>query len=152
MLTKLIQEGVNVCRINFSHGTHKEHQKVIENIREINQELGIHTAILGDLQGPKIRVGKIKNNSIEVVNGQEVKFTSKECVGDENGIYISYQNFPQDVYPGETILLDDGKLNFEIKSTNGIDEVVAIVRHGGILSSNSIVPSHISPESVFVTL
>jgi len=136
MLRKIIKAGVNVCRINFSHGTHEGHEKVIDNVREINKEEGLYTAILGDLQGPKIRVGKIKDNSIKVVNGQEITFTSTECIGDENKVYISYQNFPADVAPGETILLDDGKLNFEIISTNGKDEVKAVVRHGGTLSSN----------------
>jgi len=136
MLRKIILAGVNVCRINFSHGEHQEHKKVIDYVREINKEEGLFTAVLGDLQGPKIRVGEIKNGSIEVVNGQEIIFTSTKCVGDENKIYISYQNFPADVSPGETILLDDGKLNFEIVSSNGKDEVKAIVKHGGTLSSN----------------
>jgi pyruvate kinase len=136
MLRKIIKAGVNVCRINFSHGSHEEHMQVINNVREINKEEGLFTAILGDLQGPKIRVGEIKNNGVEVVNGQEITITSTPCVGDENKIYISYQNFPKDVAAGESILLDDGKLHFEIKSTNGEDEVIAIVRHGGKLSSN----------------
>jgi len=136
MLKKIIKAGVNVCRINFSHGSHKEHEQVINYIRDINKEEGLFTAILGDLQGPKIRVGEIENNGVEVVNGQEITISSTPCVGNKEKIYISYQNFPQDVSPGETILLDDGKLNFEIKSTNGVDKVVAIVRHGGILSSN----------------
>jgi pyruvate kinase len=136
MLEKIIDEGVNVCRINFSHGSHEEHKKVINLIREINQERGLFTAILGDLQGPKIRVGTIKGDGIEIVSGQEIVFTSKECIGDEKRIYISYQDFPKDVTPGESILLDDGKLEFEIKSTNRVDEVVATVIHGGKLSSN----------------
>ena len=136
MLRKIIKAGVNVCRINFSHGSHKEHEQVINYIREINKEEGLFTAILGDLQGPKIRVGEIENNEVEVVNGQEIIISSTPCIGTKDKIYISYQNFPQDVAPGETILLDDGKLNFEIKTSNNKDEVVAIVRHGGILSSN----------------
>jgi pyruvate kinase len=136
MLKKIITAGVNVCRINFSHGSYEDHEKVINYIKEINREEHLFTAILADLQGPKIRVGEIKNKSINVINGQEITFTSTPCIGDEKKIYISYQNFPKDVAPGETILLDDGKLNFEIKSTNGKDEVIAIVKHGGILSSN----------------
>jgi pyruvate kinase len=136
MLKKIIKAGVNVCRINFSHGSHQEHEKVMNDIREINEEEGLFTAILGDLQGPKIRVGQIENNSIEVVSGQEITFTSTECIGNKDRIYISYQNFPTDVSPGETILLDDGKLNFEIVSTNNKDEVKTVVKHGGILSSN----------------
>jgi pyruvate kinase len=136
MLKKIILAGVNVCRINFSHGTHKDHKEVINSIREINKEEGLFTAILGDLQGPKIRVGEIENNGIEVKKGQEITFTTTECVGNKDKIYISYQNFPKDVSAGETILLDDGKLNFKIKSTNKKNSVVAVVQHGGVLSSN----------------
>ena len=136
MLKKIINKGVNVCRINFSHGSHQNHEKVINNIREINEEKGLFTAILADLQGPKIRVGKIKNNGVELIKNHEILFTTKECLGDEKKVYISYQSFPKDVSVGESILLDDGKLILKIKSTNKKDEVVAIVQHGGILSSN----------------
>jgi len=136
MLKKIILAGVNVCRINCSHGTHEDHEQVINYIREINKEEGLFTAILADLQGPKIRVGKIENNGVTLKNGDEITFTSTKCIGTKDKVYISYQNFPRDVSPGESILLDDGKLNFTIKSTNGIDEVVAIIKHGGILSSN----------------
>ena len=136
MLSKIINTGVNVCRVNFSHGSHEDHKKVIDNIREINKEQGLYTAILGDLQGPKIRVGKIKDNGVELKNGEEIIITSKECEGDAKKVYISYQNFPKDVSSGEFILLDDGKLKLEIKSTNNTDEVIAIVRHGGTLRSN----------------
>ena len=136
MLLKIIEAGVNVCRINFSHGSLREHEKVINNIREINEEKGLFTAILADLQGPKIRVGKIKNNVVELINNKQIIFTTKECLGTHEKIYISYQNFPKDVSVGESILLDDGKLNLEIINTNNKDEVIAIVKHGGILSSN----------------
>ena len=136
ILTGIIEAGVNVCRVNFSHGTYDDHAKTIQLIREISKERGIHTAILADLQGPKIRVGKVENNGVLLEKGKEIIFTSQECTGNADKVYISYQNFPQDVYAGETILLDDGKLVLTIKSTNKIDEVVAIVEHGGILSSN----------------
>jgi len=136
MLKSIIDAGVNVCRINFSHGTHEDHEAVINTIRKINQETGDHIAILADLQGPKIRVGEIENDGIIIENGQQITFTSKECVGNAERVYISYKNFPKDVHPGETILLDDGKLNLKIKSTNKVDEVIAIVEHGGKLSSN----------------
>lgn len=136
MLSTIINSGVNVCRINFSHGSHEDHKKVVDNIRAINAETGKFTAILADLQGPKIRVGKIENNGVLLENGDQITFTNTECVGTKEKVYISYQNFPKDVAPGENILLDDGKLMFVIKSTNGKDEVVAMVLHGGILSSN----------------
>lgn len=136
MLKKIIKAGVNVCRLNFSHGSHEDQEKIINNIREINKEQGLFTAILADLQGPKIRVGKIKDNGVKLINNKEITFTTKECLGDDKKVYISYQNFPKDVSAGEYILLDDGKLKLKIKSTNNKDEVVAIIKHGGMLSSN----------------
>jgi pyruvate kinase len=136
VLSAIIEAGVNVCRVNFSHGAYEDHEKTIKLIREISKEKGIHTAILADLQGPKIRVGQMEENGVMLEKGQEIIFTSEKCVGTKDRVYISYKNFPQDVYPGETILLDDGKLNLIIKSTNKVDEVVAVVVHGGKLSSN----------------
>lgn len=136
MLKKIIKAGVNVCRVNFSHGSYEDHEQVIHNIREINTELGTHTAILADLQGPKIRVGKIENNGIMLKNGSKFILTSTKCEGTAEKAYISYQNFPKDVKPKERILLDDGKLALEVVSTNRKDEVITKVIHGGKLSSN----------------
>lgn len=136
VLTQIIEAGVNVCRVNFSHGSYDDHEKTINIIREISIEKKLNVAILADLQGPKIRVGEIENNGIILENGKDIIFTSTKCVGNLTKVYISYQNFPKDVSPGETILLDDGKLNLVIKSTNKKDEVIATVVHGGKLSSN----------------
>lgn len=136
VLEQLIHQGVNICRINFSHGSHKDHEKIINHIQEINREKGIHAAILADLQGPKIRVGKVKENGVILKDGQEIVFTTNECLGDEKRVYISYQNFPNDVSVGESILLDDGKLLLNVIKTNKKDEVVAKVIGGGLLSSN----------------
>ena len=134
-LVKLIQSGVNVCRLNFSHSTHEEHIEVIKNIRKADKELGTHTAILGDLQGPKIRIGDVKDNNIELVPGAEIIITTKALMGTANKVSITYQGLPQDVKKGERILLDDGKLMFEVISTNLKDEVKLKVIHGGYLSS-----------------
>jgi len=134
-LVKLIKSGVNVCRLNFSHSTHEEHIEVIKNIREADKELGTHTAILGDLQGPKIRIGDVKDNNIELVPGAEIIITTIAVMGTENKVSITYQGLPQDVKKGERILLDDGKLMFEVISTNLKDEVKLKVIHGGYLSS-----------------
>ena len=136
ILAQIIDAGVNVCRVNFSHGSYDDHEKTINTIREICAEKKRNVAILADLQGPKIRVGEIENNGIILENGTDIIFTSTKCVGNLARVYISYQNFPKDVSPGETILLDDGKLNLMIKSTNKKDEVVATVVYGGKLSSN----------------
>lgn len=134
-LKKLIQTGVNVCRLNFSHGSHQDHLSVIQSVRKLNEELNISTGLLADLQGPKIRVGEIENGSIPITPGDVVTFTSEECIGTKEKIWISYQNFPQDVEAGESILLDDGKIKLEIVETNRKDLVKAKVVHGEVLKS-----------------
>ena len=131
VLTNMIIAGVNVCRLNFSHADHKTHLETIKLIKEINQELGVHTAILADLQGPKIRVGEIEEGS-ELVNGSKFILTSNKCKGNSKIAYINYENFPQDVKVGETVLINDGKLQIEVVKTNNRDKVI----HGGALSSN----------------
>lgn len=136
MLKKIIKAGVNVCRVNFSHGTYEDHEQVINSIRELNDELGKHTAILADLQGPKIRVGKMENNGVMLKNGSKFILTTTKCEGTAEKAYISYTTFPKDVKPKEKILLDDGKLVLEVVSTNQKNEVVTKVLHGGKLSSN----------------
>ncbi|MDA7728767.1 pyruvate kinase [Flavobacteriales bacterium] len=131
MLKKIVSKGVNVCRLNFSHLTHDDAKKIISNIKEINQELHIHTAILADLQGPKIRVGEFKN-PIKLVKGNEVIFSTKD---KKDCIYINYQNFAKDVNIKDKVLLDDGKLALKVVSTNKKDKVVLKVIFGGLLQS-----------------
>ena len=109
----MIKAGVNVCRLNFSHADHKTHLETIKLIKEINQELNVHTAILADLQGPKIRVGEIEEGS-ELINGSEFILTSNKCVGNSKIAYINYENFPQDVKEGEMVLINDGKLQIQV--------------------------------------
>ncbi len=136
MLLGLVQEGVNVIRINFSHGKHEDYKKVIDRIREINKENNIHTAILADLQGPKIRIGEIENGSVEVEEGQEIKFINEPQIGTAEKVYMSYEQFPRDVKKDEVILIDDGKLAVKIISTDSKSVVKAKFLNGGTLSSN----------------
>ncbi len=136
VLRKLFIEGIDVCRLNFSHGTHQEHLKVINNVLELNNELDSNIAILADLQGPKIRIGKVKNNSVTLNENDEIFLVTKECIGDSEQIYIGYSKFPGDVKIGEAILIDDGKLKLEVVDTNKKDRVKVKVVHGGVLSSN----------------
>jgi len=131
MLRKIIQRGVNVCRLNFSHLKHDEAKEIISNIKEINQELNVHTAILADLQGPKIRVG-VFEKPIKLKRGGEVIFSTKI---KKNTIHISYNNFPKDVSERDKVLLDDGKIALEVISTNKKDTVVLKVIFGGSLES-----------------
>jgi len=106
----LVEAGVNVFRLNFSHGTHAEHQKVIEHIQSINKDFPFNIAILADLQGPKLRVGDIDGGALDLKEGDEFLFTNEKCMGTREGVYLSYPNFYQDVRIGEKILLDDGKI------------------------------------------
>ncbi len=135
ILEKMIHEGVDVCRINCSHDTHAEHLKTIRNIRDLNKELGSHVAILADLQGPKLRVGEIVNNRADLVEGQEYTFVNTPCTGDAEKAYISYKQLPADVTIGETILVDDGKLAFEVVATDGKEWIKTRVLNGGPISS-----------------
>ena len=132
----IISAGVNVCRLNFSHGKHEVVKELIAIIRRIDEELGTNTSLLGDLQGPKIRVGEMENNGVLLVDGEEIIMTSTKCIGTAAKVYISYQEMPKDVKPGELVLMDDGKLMLEVVETNFQDEVKLKIIHGGILSSN----------------
>ena len=128
--------GVNIFRINFSHADFEAAKQRIELIRELNKELGFNVGVLADLQGPKLRVGKMKDDVV-VEKGARIVFTTKKIEEGTNAlVYMNYQSFPKDVKVGEQILLDDGKLIFEVASTDGQSEVVASVVQGGPLNSN----------------
>lgn len=135
-LRELIRAGVDVFRLNFSHGTHDDHLAVIQRIVQINKECGTHAGILGDLQGPKLRVGKIENNALMLQKGDLITFVNYECVGTKKAIYMSYDQFPMDVNVGEKVLVDDGKIVLEVVETNKKDRVQLVVLFGGKLSSN----------------
>ncbi len=136
ILSKMFEEGVNVCRLNFSHGSHEVHQETIKIIRELNNENGLSIAILGDLQGPKIRTGKIQDNGVELIEGSTVTIVTDDLVGTASKFSINYSQLPRDVKAGERILLDDGKLSLEIIKSNGQNEITAKVIFGGTLSSH----------------
>jgi pyruvate kinase len=135
ILEDMIKSGMDVARVNFSHGSYENVEAQIRTIRALNKKLGTHTAILADLQGPKLRIGEVENNGVELVAGKEIIISTKECIGTAERLYITYPQFPKDVNVGENILIDDGKLLLTVVDTNGSDEVKAIVSHGGILSS-----------------
>ena len=135
VLKKMMEAGADVFRINFSHANYDDVIERIKMIRELNEETGQYTTILADLQGPKLRVG-VMGGEVVVAPGDEISFvTGKPFEGNSERVYMNYANFPKDVKAGENILLDDGKLMFEVLSTNGKDEVKAKVIQGGPLKS-----------------
>jgi len=135
MLKNLILSGVDVFRLNFSHGTHQQHEINIDLIIELNKELKTEIAILADLQGPKLRIGEVQNNSVLLEEGKEFKIITTPCIGDATVVYMTYPQFPIDVKEGELILIDDGKIRLQVISTNKKDTVVTKIINGGYLSS-----------------
>ena len=133
VLTQLILEGLNVARINFSHGAHDVHGTTIDTVRRIDGELGTYTAVLADLQGPKLRVGEIAGGEMALVEGETLTIRVGEGEGKDGVVYTDYAAFAADVQVGERVLLDDGKLALTVKSTNEKDEVVCDIVHGGPL-------------------
>lgn len=135
VLKEMILAGVDVFRINFSHASYDDVAERIKMIRELNEEMEMSTAILADLQGPKLRVG-VMGGEVVVAPGDEILFvTGAPFEGNAERVYMNYKEFPRDVKAGERILLDDGKLMFEVVSTNGENEVKAKVIQGGPLKS-----------------
>jgi len=133
-LKELIIAGVDVFRLNFSHGTHEGHLAVIQLIRELNEEMNGNVAILQDLQGPKIRVEMVEENGVQLEVGAQITITTEPVLGTAQLVSTSYKNLPHDVRPGDMILIDDGKLELRALSTTNT-EVVAEVVYGGILKS-----------------
>jgi len=136
ILRQIFYEGVDVCRLNFSHGKHDDHLKAIYTIRELNRELEAHVAIMADLQGPKIRIGDVKNGQVLLKEDDIIEMSTKLCDGTNKLLYINYQNFPLDVKQGEKILMDDGKIRLEVLETNLKDTVKLKVINGGYISSH----------------
>jgi pyruvate kinase len=134
-LLSLVKAGVNVFRLNFSHGSHEDKAKIIEHIRKINSTEPFNIAILGDLQGPKLRVGEIEGGSMLVEEGEVLTFTNTKLVGNKERIYVSYPNLHEDVKIGNIIMIDDGKLEVRVMNIEKNHDVKVQVKLGGILSS-----------------
>jgi pyruvate kinase len=131
----MFEEGIDVCRLNFSHGSHEDHLESIKMIHSLNEKYNSSVAILADLQGPKLRVGEMENNGVVLADGGEFMFVSEPCIGTSKKAYMSYENLARDVVPGETILIDDGKIKLEVVDTNRKDTVRMKVISGGMLAS-----------------
>ena len=134
-LLELVKCGVNVFRLNFSHGGHEDKAKIIEFIREINKNEPYNISILGDLQGPKLRVGEMENGGIEIEPGDVLTFTNEKLIGNKERIFVSYPNLHADVKVGNKILVDDGKLEVQVKQIMKNNDVKVQVTMGGHLSS-----------------
>lgn len=138
-LLSLVEEGVNVFRLNFSHGTHDAHRSVIDHIQRINDSAPLNIAILADLQGPKLRVGELEGGALELAMGDEFLFSNDPCIGTKECIYISYPDFAKDVKVGEKILLDDGKMEVLVVEVTQDGKVrVKVTQPGTLLSKKGV--------------
>jgi len=138
-LLNLVRAGVNVFRLNFSHGAHEDKKRIIDYIRQINKTEPFNIAILGDLQGPKLRVGELENGKIDLRPGMEFVFTTEKMVGTNEKIYVSYKNLTTDVKAGERIFLDDGKMEvIVIDVLNDTDVKVKVLLGGTLLPKKGV--------------
>lgn len=136
MLLKLIQNGTDIFRLNFSHGDHETHGETIRRIVDINKKHNLHIGILADLQGPKLRIGKMTDDGVDLGKGDEIVFTNEKCIGTKERAYMSYERFAKDVKVGEKILVDDGTMIFEVVDTDLKKNVTLKTLYGGKLKSN----------------
>ena len=134
IIESMMESGVNVFRINFSHADYKDVEQRVRYIREINKKRDFHVAVLADLQGPKLRVG-VMQEGVQLKEGQTFTFTTEQCEGTNEKAFMTYQNFPKDVQVGEHILVDDGKLMFKVTATDGEKNVTTTVLRDGPLTS-----------------
>lgn len=130
MIEQLILAGMDVARLNFSHGTHEEHGRRIEILRKKAEELGVHVAVMLDTKGPEIRTGRLRKEKVELKTGQEFILTTREILGDENQVQVSYEKLPQEVKPKDKILLADGYIILEVVRVEGPDIVCQVVFGG----------------------
>lgn len=138
MLIKLVMAGVNVFRLNFSHGEHETHKEVIRLIREVNADLNTHVSILQDLQGPKIRVEKVKDGEVFIKGGEKLVITTDSIEGTAERVSTSYQDLPKDVAIGDSVLIDDGNLELTVEKVEGNDVTCKIIYGGSLKSRKGI--------------
>ena len=134
MLRKLCMAGMNVARLNFSHGTHEEHLRRIETIRKVRDELNLPIAIMLDTKGPEYRIGTFKDGSVELKEGDLFTFTTEQTEGDQNKVSVSYAKLYEDMAPGDIILLNNGLMVFRVTGIEG-HEIKTVVECGGVLSN-----------------
>ncbi|MFO0948918.1 MAG: pyruvate kinase [Planctomycetota bacterium] len=130
----LIEAGMDVARVNFSHGDYETHRRAVEDVRRASADTSKPIAIIADLSGPKIRLGEVENGGVEVPSGSRIRITTKEVLGNPTIVGSNYPNLPRDVLPGTTIYIDDGNLEFSVVNVSG-EELDCLVRSGGIMKS-----------------
>lgn len=133
VMKELIRSGMDVARLNFSHGTYKDHEMRMNLLKQARSELGSYTALLLDTKGPEIRIGQFLAGAVELKEGQLFTLTTRDILGDESQVSVTYQNLPQEVHVGDRILIDDGLIELVVEKTNKTD-ICCVVKNGGRVS------------------
>ncbi|MBM7614191.1 pyruvate kinase [Alkaliphilus hydrothermalis] len=136
IFTELVNQGLNVARLNFSHGNHEEHEARIKTIKEVREELQVPVAILLDTKGPEIRTGKFKDPEVQLEEGQEFTITTRDILGDETICSITYNGLPKDVKVGDSILIDDGLIGLKVKDIKNDTDILCIVENAGVVKNH----------------
>jgi pyruvate kinase len=137
-ITGMIHAGMNVARLNFSHGTHEEHSDVMQTIRDASDKLHIPVAIMQDLSGPKIRIGMFETETIHLKKEADFTLTTEEIVGNEERVFVNYKNLPSEVFEGSHIMLDDGKIKLRVKSVRGENIHCEVIAGGTIRGARGV--------------
>ena len=137
-LRKMMLAGMNVARLNFSHGLHEEHKEKIDRIKKLRSELDLPVAILLDTKGPEIRTGKLVDGAAKLVAGNEVVLTTEEIVGNDKRISVTYENLPKNLTKGDTLMLDDGLIELEVTSVKGTEITCEIIAGETLKNSKSL--------------
>ena len=139
MLEKLMLAGMNVCRLNFSHGSHDEHQQRIDRIKAVREKLGLPVAIMLDTKGPEIRLGDFKDGIINLSTGDRFTLTTRDILGDQSIISITYKGLPNDVKPGDRILIDDGLVELSVLEViDGTDILCEVLNNGELKNHKGV--------------
>ena len=136
ILRQLISSGLNVTRLNFSHGDYKEHKKRIDTIKKVRTEMDLPIGIILDTKGPEIRTGKFKDSDVILEDGQIFTLTTRDIIGDSTIVGVSYKNLPKDLKVGDRVLIDDGLIALEVKEIANDTDIECIVKNGGSLSDH----------------
>ncbi len=138
ILTKMVKAGVNVVRLNFSHGDYSYHENVLKIVRKVSKSTGIPVAVMQDLQGPKIRTGELYKPKVFLKKGSKLTLTTKKCVGNESIQFISYKNLPKEMKKGDFVLIDDGKIKLQVLSTSASEIYCKVLLGGYIVSRRGV--------------
>ncbi len=138
VLREMFQAGLNVARLNFSHGTHEEHLVRINRIKKVREELGLPIAIMLDTKGPEFRIGTFRDHAVQLKEGEAFAFTTEDIEGDENIVSVTYKNLANELEPGDRILLNDGMIEVEVVSTDGTRIETKVITGGRLSDRKSM--------------